>query len=639
MVAQADGSSQSESSEPISRRKLLRAGAAAAVSLAAEAVMPSGSGKTPGQAAAGELGEGMGEAVGRLNSGPTFLKARSLADYQANMQEFGGSLASPVEQLLATQPVHGPYQLDILVIGSGYGASICAARMAQKMGPDVRLAIMERGKEWVPGTFPDSRKFAGEEARFDPTCVIKNKIYNPLGLFSAARSDEVNVLSANGLGGGSLINANVAYRPDPETFATGRWPAALQDGRELAPYYDRALYELDPSWEPVANTRKSATMFESSERLAACGGMVEPANLTITRGPCDNPLPIYNRQGLRQRACVGCGDCTTGCNVGAKHTLAMNYLPLARRHGARIFTQCEAISIEPCGGYYRVHFKHYKGMVNPHVHTCHTVTARVVVLGAGSLGSTEVLLRSRADHNLSLSCALGKGWSANGDAIGFIRKIDDCTNIGGYGTYPIAHAPVGPTIQTNLTYPGRELSQRVLYQDGSVARAYANILGAVLRDEDFNSSMMLFAMGFDDAGGDVTIDSNGHARIRWPELKNSEYRQRVQDEFGRIAAAMGGSYRVLRLFGTQSVTVHPLGGCNMSDDPDRGVTTDRGHVWFPAGSAASGQPMVHGGLYVADASIFSGPIGVNPFLTISALSDRIAHYITVAPENADLFVA
>src|SRR4051794_8620 len=298
---------------------MLRAGAAAAVGLAAGAVAPSELGDAPGQTVAGELGESVGQAVARVNSGPTFLKQRSLADYQANMQEFGGSLASPVEELLATQPVHGPYQLDILVIGSGYGAAVCAARLAQKMRPDVRLAIMERGREWAPGTFPDSRKLAGEEARFDPTCVIKNKVYNPLGLFSAARFDEVNVLSGNGLGGGSLINANVAYRPDPETFATGRWPVALQDGRELAPYYDRALSELDPSYEPVANTRKSATMFETSGRLAACGGLVEPANLTITRGPCDNPLPIYNRQGLRQRACVGCGDCATGCNVGAKH--------------------------------------------------------------------------------------------------------------------------------------------------------------------------------------------------------------------------------------------------------------------------------------------------------------------------------
>src|SRR3954447_8991874 len=161
MVAQSGGSSQSDSSRPISRRKMLRAGAAAAVGLAAGAAMQSGPGDAPGQTVAGELGESVGQAVARVNSGPTFLKQRSLADYQANMQEFGGSLASPVEELLATQPAHGPYQLDILVIGSGYGAAVCAARMAQAMRPGVRLAIMERGREWAPGTFPDSRKLAG----------------------------------------------------------------------------------------------------------------------------------------------------------------------------------------------------------------------------------------------------------------------------------------------------------------------------------------------------------------------------------------------------------------------------------------------------------------------------------------------
>jgi cholesterol oxidase len=609
-----------------SRRQFLKAGAAAAAaSLAAQA--------PPATAAPGDS---LGSVSQRVQSFPSAIKDLAASDYQADMRPFGGSLAQPFELLKHAPQANGPWQFDILIIGSGYGGAVCAARLAAALAPGRRLAVLERGREWVPGTFPDSRAAAAPESRFDLLSVRKNKILNPLGLFNSARFDEVNVLSGNGLGGGSLINANVAYRPDWEVFQNGDWPAELADYGQLAPYYDRAEFELGVRREPDGHTAKMRVERQAAERLAACGAAFAPARATITRGP--GCLPIINPQGMTQRPCIDCGDCNTGCNVGAKNTLAKNYLPLARRYGANIFTQCEVQHVEKCDGCYRVYYKRYHDRGCDGVHSENgCVTARVVILSGGSLGSTELLLRSQSPCFGFAPC-LGARWSANGDAIAFIRDIPECTNISGHGAYDCNLPPVGPTIQTNTNFPYRPLNERVLVQDGSIARAYANILGTILRDVPLNNTMLLFAMGHDGARGRITLDELGLATVRWPGLEQSAYRQTIQTEFGRFAQALGGTYKVVRMFGDNLVTVHPLGGCVMADDPWRGVVNHAGQVFDPSAVGYDNAPSVHPGLYVADGSIIPNSLGVNPFITIAALAERIAEQIRNSPQHADLFV-
>lgn len=587
-------------------------------------------------AAGGSPLSGVAKIIDRTSSGPSIFKQRALEDYQENMRPFGGSLSAPIRELLAAVPVHAPYDFDVLIIGSGYGASICAARLARALRPGARLGVLERGKEWVPGTFPDSRTTAVPETRCYLSGPRRNQIHNPIGLFNSGRFDEVSILASNGLGGGSLINANVAIRPDGEMFQNGRWPAALSSRQALDPYYDRAAWELGTGIEPEDCTPKSRRQHEAAQRLASSGATYIPARLTVTRS--SSPLPIVNRQGMRQRGCSGCGDCISGCNVGAKNTLAMNYLPLARRHGARIFTRCEADSLEKCDGFYRVHYKFYHDDPDDrHRHTRGAVTARIVVLGAGSLGSTELLMRSRST-TFCFSPTLGSNWSSNGDAIAFVRHVPGGTNTGGHGAYPTELPAVGPTIQTNVYLGGRGgIRKRVLVQEGSIARPYATVLSAVLGDLDLDSTMLLFAMGHDDGAGRIELDERGHATVRWPGLKESAYRTLVREEFDRVAAALGGKYRVLRAFGDNLVTVHPLGGCNMADDPARGVVNDQGQVFDPLAAGCAAGCHVHEGLYVVDASIIPSALGVNPLLTISALAERAAERLVANPHFADLF--
>ncbi|MEM8733299.1 MAG: GMC family oxidoreductase N-terminal domain-containing protein [Planctomycetota bacterium] len=619
-------------SDGVSRRGLFKRTAGC---VAAGASLAAGT-----QAKADNWGRELGQVGGRRQTGPSVYKTQAVQDYRQNMAAFGGRLSAPINRLL--QPVHRttPWQFDVLVIGSGYGASISAARIASRLKPGSRLGILERGREWVPGTFPDRLPDVLAESRLKVLGRDRGEVNKATGLFNVQQFDEITILSGSGLGGSSLINANVAIRPDADVFTQPVWPVALRDRGFLDPYYALAEMELGVAREPWDHTHKMVAQRKAWEQLVASGADFEAANLTLTRGHSQG-LPIINRQGQIQRPCIDCGDCLTGCNVGAKNTLAMNYLPMARRAGAEMFPQVEVNRVEKCGNHYKVHFTYHRedrGQTIP----CHGVTTtRVLILGAGSLGSTEILMRSEMP-TMRFSKRLGASWTGNGDALGFIRKTQYPTGIGGYSAYPTDRARVGPTIETNLTYPFRSLAGRVLIQDGTAARAYCNALGVLMRDLDLDHLQILLGMGHDGAEGQIRLNSQGRASVSWPGLLESNYRRLIRGEFARVADAMGGKYEYLKIFGKQMISVHPLGGCGMSDDPACGVTNHKGQVYDATYGGdvdpATGQPRVHDGLYVVDGAMLPTSIACNPLLTISALAERSADQMVAEPALRDMFV-
>jgi cholesterol oxidase len=611
----------------ISRRSALGLAGASAVFIA-------------GNAKADPATGNFGQVLGRRQTGDSVYKSRAISDYSQSMSEFGGSLAAPAHQLLQQFHRGVPWQFDVLIIGSGYGASITAARIAPSLRAGMRLGVLERGREWVPGTFPDRLPDVTDEARLQLLGKKKGQVNNPVGLFNVQQFDEITILSGSGLGGSSLINASVAIRTDADVFAQQVWPQALRDRAFLDPYYELAEYELGVAREPWDHTHKMRAQRRVGTYLAPTGACYEPANLMITRSPnCD--LPVLNRQRILQRGCIDCGDCLTGCNVGAKNMLSYNYLPLARRAGAEFYTQTEVHRVEKCADHYRVYFTYHSQNQDGTFEALHgTTTARVVVLGAGSLGSSEILMRSQAP-NMKFSAHLGSRWTGNGDALGFIRKSQVPTGIGGFSAYPTDRDRVGPTIQTNLNYPSRSLAGRVLIQDGAAARAYANVLGALMLNPDLSQTQILLGMGHDGAEGRISLDERGFARVNWPTLLDSPYRKLIRGEFQRVAEALGGEYRYLKIFGDRMISVHPLGGCGMADDPACGVVNDRGQVFDGHGGGdvdpQTGSARVHQGLYVVDGAILPTSIGCNPSLTISALAERCAHWMLSDPTLNDLF--
>lgn len=628
----ATKSSQPDSSGGgISRRKLLHIGVAA--SLGGALATPA----TKADESFVELGQSPGCAQKSSN---TSLKQQAKDDYQASLRPFGGRLSSNIQDLLNMSGRPVQEQFSVVVIGSGYGAAICAARLSARLTAGRRICILERGREWLPGTFPDTFRNASRETRQKLTGQGKGRIDNPLGLFHIKMNAEINTLSGSGLGGTSLINANVALKPDADVFSQGCWPEALRDRATLDPYFERAARMLSLARTPHDQTCKVRSRRDAAEHLNPRPGFFDRSPLAVTYDGRYLDAEGRNPHGMIQRPCTLCGDCITGCNVGAKNTLVTNYLPLARMNGTEMYTQVEVQSIAAADGYYQIQAIVRDDCSGGLQEFPISIASQMVIVAAGSPGSAEILLQSRKT-GLEFSEMLGQRWSFNGDTIGFVVKPRIRASIGGVGAYPEAAQAIGPTVQTSLIYNRRaELRHRMLVQEAAVPRAVTKIFSLILQDRDLDKSMIMLGMGHDGAEGKL-IWKDERWQIDWPDLRDSRYRKMVFNDFNELAESHGGWYKRLRAFGDTLVSVHPLGGCGMSDDPACGVVNDRGQVFAGRGSCNSstgrGSPPIHPGLYVADGSIMPTSLGVNPLMTICAVSERIAEQIVADPQWSHLF--
>ena len=550
----------------------------------------------------------------------------------------------------------------VIVIGSGYGGAISAARLAQA-GHDV--CVLERGKEWPSGEFPEDGESVAREVKTHD---------NPLGLYEYVRGDDVDVLSGNGLGGTSLINANVAIKPADSVFRDPRWPAAIRDGSDdLEPHYNAvaAMLQLAEARPPCdSDLAKVAAHARSS---VGRPGSFQRLQLAVNFDRYDNQP---NHVGVTQSPCTLCGNCVTGCNYRAKNTLPMSYLPLARSHGAEIYCQVEVDFLLPAGdrGYHVfVTYRPERGEPVPQV-----LHARVVIVAAGVLGTSGILLRSRA-RGLALPPGLGSCFSGNGDLLGIGYNNDIRTNAVGLDEPDgcASDGAVGPTIMSMLDYRHRESrDEQFIIEEGAIPRALVRALRRVMpkaalfdgddtdtgfrdkakelarvvrdlvRDDPggaLNHSMIYLGIGHDGADGRIVLGHDGNARLLWGSAPDRGNFAKLSDEMRALVAELGGTYipnpRGSELLGDNEVTVHPLGGCPMADDSRSGVVNDRGQVFDPNAASADG---IHPGLYVADGSIIPTSLGVNPFFTIGALAERIAerfnaeHPDPIAPIAADI---
>lgn len=545
---------------------------------------------------------------------------------------------------------------DVVVVGSGYGGAITAARLANAdLNPKLKVCILERGKEWPIGSFPDS---------LDKLLAnTYNEVFNPLGLYEFDAQRDIAVIKGSGLGGTSLVNANVAIRPDLDVFSS--WPAAIRQAAQIPEgkpgslwnYYKRAEKGLDVSPHPEGDKLKKIHALQ--KRATQLGKKVELLPLTVHFKDEDVEVYKADDKTIVKHKCDDCGDCITGCNEGAKNTLYMNYLPLARKAGAHVFTQTEVDYLEKVpGDEWVVHVTHRENTLVP---SRATLRARMVILAAGSLGSTKILLRSE-QHGLTLGAGVGTRFSGNGDFFGLAYNSDQITDILGYGRdhEELEHHGVrpGPNIVGGIRYHERDpLGQRFVFEDVSIPGAYRDAAAAGflliggsdtdpgLTDEErerarrdldigrahpqgaLNSTMLYLCMGHDDAGGTMYLDGLGQLRIDWPGAGRLPIFQQINQECREHAKALGASFIENPLWHVSPwrtlLTAHPLGGCPMGEDGAEGAVDHLGRVFSGVGTK------VHPGLYVADGAIVRTALGVNPFLTISALAERIADHIVL----------
>jgi cholesterol oxidase len=535
---------------------------------------------------------------------------------------------------------------DVVVVGSGYGGGIAAYRLADARH---RTCVLERGREIPPGEYPDTLLGALGELQLD---LPSRHLFSPVGLYDLRVNKDISVFLGCGLGGTSLINANVAEWPTPAVFQDGSWPEEIQreaqnGGSALCKGRNRAEDMLKVQRYPGRDLLKLQALDRAARSLPGASerGIIRPPLAVEFKAP--GPLPA---RGLpAEHACVGCGDCMTGCNYGAKNTVLKKYLPEARRAGAHIFTETCVRWIEKTDGGWIVRFDLHGAGRDRFGAPPLSVMADRVLLAAGTLGTTEILLRSR-DHGLALSGELGKHFTGNGDVLAFSYNGDQDINGLGVGRRQVsADKPVGPCIAGMIDLrPGDASWQSgIVIEEGTVAGALAPAVGVTLaamaiaqgalyEDRDGSlrrdvrrfwrtlsrggfraarNTLTLLAMAHDNGQGVMSLAGDDRLRIEWPRASRQTVFAHVSEQLREVTRTAGGAF-LERM--SDLVTVHPLGGCRMSNDAAHGVVNHAGQVFDPARGAVA----THPGLYISDGSVIPRPLGVNPLLTISALAER-----------------
>ena len=512
---------------------------------------------------------------------------------------------------------------DVIVVGSGYGGGVAAARLARA---GKAVCVLERGREVATGEFPSRFPDMRKEFRVTGGPVDTGP---QTALYHVSIGADMHVLVGSGLGGGSLVNAGVALRPDGRVFADEAWPGQIRQDGLIEEGFARAARWLRPQADPLAATLNKVKALDRASRAVGVPPIAPTVAVSFTEA--------RNPAGIEQPACTRCGDCCGGCNVGAKNTVALTYLPVAAAAGAELFTHAKVLHVERRGDCWAVVLTRLDTSSAAQI----SIEAGMVVLSAGTLGSTEILLRSRA-HGLAVSDWLGHRFSANGDIIAFgygARETVDGIGVGHPAKADVG--PIGASVSGQIEIKSREdLAHEVTVQEGAMPSAFApvlpvlfvpngRLLGALqslvagVYKGPFSKLSTYFAVSHDTAAGKLQLVDD-RLKLVWPGAAEEPIYKRLDDILSRLTAEVGASYvknpLAGSLMGHQPATAHPLGGCAMAADRAGGVVDHAGRVFD--GTAGAGSNAVLPGLYVIDGSIIPRSLGVNPLLTITALAER-----------------
>ena len=454
----------------------------------------------------------------------------------------------------------------------------------------------------------------------------------------------MGVVQGAGVGGGSLIYANILIEAKRELFENG-WPEEITYD-ELAPYYKTVGEMMGAQQVPQNQWPERTRMMQQGAKAVGHGDRFKQLELAVTFDPewnydladpfdAKHAKPFVNAHGMDQATCIHLGNCDIGCEVKAKNTLDLNYLAVAEQQGAQVRPLHFVRRIEPEGEGYRVQFDQISdGRLHPG-----SAYGRIVILAAGSLGSTELMLRCRDQFRTlpAVSGRLGVGWSSNGD---FLTPSIHA----GRDVSPMR----GPTITSAIDFlDGSQDHQHFLIEDGGFPDLLRNWVEEVTRGKSLSLKkralkrtfqqtlgrntpmehiMPWFAQGRDAADGKLKLRRRwfffGSKRLYldWDIDRSKAVIDAIVSMHQRLAQQTGGLPVVPPTWSWAKwlVTPHPLGGCNMAADAARGVVDHKGEVFG------------YRNLYVADGAIIPEAIGANPSKTIGALAERIAGEIIEA---------
>jgi cholesterol oxidase len=520
------------------------------------------------------------------------------------------------------------HDFDYVVVGSGFGGSVSACRLAEK---GYSVAVLEMGKRWRAEDFPKS------------TWNIRRWIWRPglklFGFYDMRPFKHVMILCGNAVGGGSITYANTMLVPPEIVWGEGSWKGLAEWARDMPQHYatarrmlgvneNRILGDADHMLKKMADDQGVGDTFYRTDVAVYFGdGPGQP-----------HPDPYFNGEGPPRSSCIGCGGCMVGCRFNAKNTLDKNYLYFAEKRGAKVMAETRVVDIKPLGagdgsdGYAITTERSTAWFAKDRK----TLTARHVVLAASALGTMDLLMRLKQRGSLpAVSDRLGHNVRTNSESIVGVRfpganfdmskgiaigsgiHIDRFTHIEAT-RYPRGSDVLGllGTLLVNGQGAGR-----IVRWIGSAFRHPIKFARAAWPFGFARQTLIFLVM--------QTIDATLRMRLRrrwwWPfkRLLTTEgdriptnipqanaFAETAAKKFGGIAITSSSEI----LF-NMPMTAHCIGGCVMGADATTGVI-DAQHRVFG-----------YQNLFVVDGSAVGANLGVNPSLTITALAERAMTFI------------
>jgi cholesterol oxidase len=510
---------------------------------------------------------------------------------------------------------------DYIVIGSGFGGSVAACRLAEK---GYSVAVVEMGKRWKPEDFPKT------------TWSLRRWLWRPrlglYGFYNMRPFRHVMILCGNAVGGGSITYANTLLSPPDSVWREGSWRGLADWEREMPAHFATARKMLGVTKNQILGD--ADTVLEQMAVAQGIGDSFYKTDVAVYFGDGPgkkHPDPFFGGDGPERTGCVGCGGCMVGCRFGAKNTLDLNYLYFAEKRGAQVLAETRVTELVPVEAGFEVTIESSTARV---FKDRKTLRAKHVVVAASALGSMDLLMRNR--HNLpKLSAKLGDDVRTNAESLIGVRfpgnRFDMSKGIAiGSGIYLDRFTHIEATrysagsdvlgLLATLLVDGRGFA-RILKWIGAAFRHPIKFARAAWPFGFARQTLILLVMQTIDA----TLKFRLERRWWWPFGTNlASEGTRIPtnipqaNAFATKAAEQLGGIPItsnVEILFDLPMTAHCIGGCVMGTDPEHGVI-DAQHRVF-------GYP----NLYVIDGSAVGANLGVNPSLTITALAERAMSFV------------
>ena len=508
---------------------------------------------------------------------------------------------------------------DVVIVGSGFGGSVAALRLTEK---GYKVAVLEAGRRFTERDFP---KTSWRLSRF---------LFMPrLGLRGIQRIHalpDVLVLAGAGVGGGSLVYANTLYQPPDTYFQDPQWRHITDWKSELLPWYDQASRMLGVEENPHFSPSDKAMKDVAEEMGVGHTFKMAPLGVHFGKGPgIIEKDPYFGGVGPDRHGCQQCGACMTGCRFNAKNTLPKNYLGLAESAGAKVFPEHTVESLEelPNGGWKITARKSSAWFGGKRV-----FTAGDVVVAAGTYNTQKLLHKMKDSKKLpKLSKALGKLSRTNSESlVGAVMphggEIDFSNGAAITSSFfPDENTHVEPVrygkgsnfmglLQTVMTDGHSARSRRRQWLKTLITKP---AMIAKILDVRKWSERTVIALVMQNVDSSIAVRGK-RGIFGWrltskndSEHPNATYIPAANEVVRRIAKNYGGTPggHIGDLV-SAPFTAHFVGGCVISDDPNKGVIDPYHRVWnYPT-------------LHVVDGASLTANLGVNPSLTITAQAER-----------------